>query len=923
MVKISIDKKWKMRTVSSKNNGKWIKAVVPGSVYTDLLREGQMEDPFFKDNEDKALALMDNDFEYETSFDASKAFLSSYDQILHFDGLDTIADIFLNGHKLGSTENMHRMYEFNIKGIVKEKANKLLVLFHSPNKYIEEALKKDYVDGSSDAMPGFPHIRKTHSSFGWDWGAHLPDAGIYRPVYLIGSGSVRIDSVQILQKHIAVKDAKGSRKQGKKAASKISAKNAPDNITNVKLSFKPELFINSADMSDLEATLSELTYDVKVTGPDGKGYKSKEFKMFPSASRNLSADKKLSLGTLDCEMTELEKADGLVGIRVGAQKALEALTIEDAKIWWPAGYGEHPLYDVEVTVYEAGQKIDSWARKIGLRTIDLNLKKGNKAKDFAIRVNGYPIFAMGADYIPEDHLLGRVNPKTTRALLEKAVFANHNCIRVWGGGYYPEDWFYEMCDELGLVVWQDMMFACAVYHLTEKFENNIKEEFRQNLRRLRHHASLGLICGNNEMEMFVDRGVWVHSKEDVRDYTFMYERIIPGMLSEIAPQVSYWPSSPSSGGSFDEPWSEERGDQHYWDVWHGDKPFTEYRKFKFRFLSEFGFQSFPLRKTVDAITDAEEDRNIFSYVMERHQRNGAANGKIMNYMQQTYRYPSDFDTTLYASHMLQADGIRLGIEHFRRYRGQCMGAVVWQLNDCWPVASWSSIDYCGRLKALHYAEKRAFSPLMISCEENGRINSGKAVNEMPKDFEKSIRLCASNESMEDRKVTVVWELRNADGMPANKRAGDDNLEGRKTMGKASSRSKKTSLYPVSGSKKITVPALSSVWLDKVDMAGVDEFTQYVSYHLLDENDEEISSGTVIFSLPKYFKYENPDLKAKVKGDTITITSSAYAKGVEILNDNEDIILSDNYFDMDKGTKTVRVISGSTDNLRLRSVYDIR
>lgn len=903
-ISISDNDKWKMRIISSDSKGKWIKAVVPGSVYTDLLREGLMEDPFFKDNEDKALMLMDNDFEYETSFNVSKDFLSCYDQILHFDGLDTVTDVFLNGQKLGSTENMHRMYEFDIKDIVKEKGNKLTVLFHSPTRYIKEAVEKDYVDGSSDAMPGFPHIRKTHSSFGWDWGAHLPDAGIYRPVYLIGSGSVRLESVQILQKHITVKNSVSDKKAVKSSGrnTKTSNKNNINESTNVKISFKPELLINSTDLSDLESALSKLTYDVKITDPDGREVRSKETKLFPSSGRNKSSDKKPAIDAFALKMSGIESADGLVGVRVRALENSLSITIEDAKIWWPRGYGQQPLYDVEVTLYEDGHKIDSWTKRIGLRTVDLNLKKGRKAADFAIRVNGTPIFAMGADYIPEDHLLGRVNPATTRSLLEKAAFANHNCVRVWGGGYYPEDWFYDICDELGLLVWQDMMFACAVYHLTEKFENNIKEEFRQNLRRLRHHASLGLICGNNEMEMFVDRGVWVHSKEEVRDYTIMYERIIPGMLTDIAPQVSYWPSSPSSGGAFDDPGSETRGDQHYWDVWHGDKPFTEYRKFRFRFLSEFGFQSFPLRKTIDLITDDENDRNIFSYVMERHQRNGAANGKIMNYMQQTYRYPSDFDTLLYASHMLQADGIRLGIEHFRRYRGECMGAVVWQLNDCWPVASWSSIDYAGRLKALHYAEKRAFAPLMISCEENGRINCGKAVNEYPKDFEKSIRLNVANESMEDRVVTAIWELRNANGTAV---------------------SKSEVSCPVSGTKKITVPALTSVWLDKVDMEGVDEFSQYVSYHLLDENGIEISGGSVIFSLPKYFKYEDPKLELEASADTITITSSAYARGVEILNDNEDIILSDNYFDMDKGTKTIKVISGSCDNLRLRSVYDIK
>ena len=893
LVRIAVDTKWKFRMITGKRAGEFAYAVVPGSVYTDLLREGMMEDPFFKDNEDKALRLMDNDFEYETEFDVSEEFLSSYDQILHFDGLDTIADVFLNGNKLGSTQNMHRMYEFDIKGIVSKENNKLTVLFHSPTKYIKEAFDNDYIDGTADAMPGFPHIRKIHSSFGWDWGAHLPDAGIYRPVYLIGADNVRIESVQILQKH-------------------------EEDTTNVCISLNPELLIDCTSLTDEEDTLSKLSMKAVVTGPDGAVYEGrienvikKEDKinteneintecvstLLASCSQETANVKEKRCG--NCNSIAFDIADGLIGRRLKCKDLNYRINIDNAKLWWPNGYGDQPLYTVKVILYQGDQIVDTLIRKIGLRTIDLNLHQGNNSKDFAIRVNGVPIFAMGADYIPEDHLLGRVTPATTRSLLKKAVFANHNCIRVWGGGYYPEDWFYDICDELGLVVWQDMMFACAVYHLTREFEKNITEEFKQNLRRLRHHASLGLICGNNEMEQFVSTGTWVHKKEEVRDYTIMYERLIPSIVNELCPQISYWPSSPSSGGAFNEPSAYDRGDQHYWEVWHGDKPFTEYRKYKFRFLSEFGFQSFPLRKTIDLITDDEKDRNIFSYVMERHQRNGAANGKIMNYMQKTYRYPSSFDTTLYASHMLQADGIRLGIEHLRRYRGQCMGTVVWQLNDCWPVASWSSIDYAGRLKALHYAQKRAFAPLLLSCEENGRINSEKELNVIPKDFEKSIRLCVSNETLKSQNVTVVWELRNANG-----RCTSEIME------------------TAAGTKNLTIPALSSVWLDKVDMAGVDEFTQYVSFHLLNEDGEEISSGSVIFSLPKYFHFEDPHLTAKVNGDIITVTSKAYAKGVEILNDNEDLILSDNYFDMDQGQKSVKVLSGSTEHLYLRSVYDI-
>ena len=502
---------------------------------------------------------------------------------------------------------------------------------------------------------------------------------------------------------------------------------------------------------------------------------------------------------------------------------------------------------------------------------------------------------MGADYIPEDHLLGRVTPETTRALLEKSKWANFNAIRVWGGGYYPEDWFYDLCDELGFVVWQDFMFACAVYDLTPEFEANIRAEFIDNIKRLRHHASLGLWCGNNEMEEFVyAKNSWLTKPQEVRDYYLMYERIIPEIVKEYDPQTFYWPSSPSSGGCLDEPQDPERGDVHYWDVWHGNKPFTEYRKFYFRFLSEFGFQSFPSIKTIETFTDDPDDMNIFSYVMERHQRNGSANGKIMNYMQQTYRYPSDFRTVLYASQLLQADGIRYGVEHFRRNRGRCMGAVYWQLNDCWPVASWSSIDYCGRLKALHYYAKRFFAPLMLSCEERGMMSNAQPLNwQHSGEFEKSIRLNVANETREDAKVIVHWALR---------KASAEVLQ--------------------SGEETVAVPALTSVWLEKIEFPKADPYSEYVSYEL-EKDGEIISAGSVNFSYPKYFRYEDPQLTCRVIGDEIEVTASAYAKSVEILNENEDIILSDNYFDMNAGTKRVKIEHGDAGKLRLRSVYDIR
>lgn len=493
-----------------------------------------------------------------------------------------------------------------------------------------------------------------------------------------------------------------------------------------------------------------------------------------------------------------------------------------------------------------------------------------------------------------------MNSAITRDLLLQCKAANFNCIRVWGGGLYPDDSFFDICDELGLMVWQDFIFACANYRLTEDFEENIMAELKDQIRRLAHHASLGLWCGNNEMEMFVDQGEWGAKNEIKSDYVKIYEYLFPKLLKQEDPDRFYWPASPSTGGGFDFPNDPDRGDVHYWEVWHGNKPFTEYRKFYFRYLSEFGFQSFPSIKTVETFT-LPQDRNVFSYVMEKHQRNAAANGKIMNYMEQTFLYPNSLDTLIYASQLLQAEAIRYGVEHFRRNRGRCMGTVYWQLNDCWPVASWSSIDYYGRWKALHYYAKRFFAPVLLSSEEEGLLNQTMNVNAEPFPVKKSIRLNVTNETMQEKQVVVKWQLRNPDAKVLFEQAC-----------------------------KVTAPPLSAVWLDRVDLEQAELYANYVSYQLLEGNFEEadkqngvVSEGTVLFCPPKHFRFADPQLRVRIEGDEIVVSASAYAKSIEIRNDNDDLILSDNFFDLSGGEKRVKILKGKADGVQVRSVYDIR
>ena len=815
MITAEIHSGWQMRQAGWEE---FLPASVPGSVYHDLMQNGKMDDPFWRDNFPKALKRMDHDYEYKTEFAADKALLKSDAVLLRFEGIDTVADIFLNGEKLGHTENMHRTFEFEVKDLLKEEGNELRVLLHSPTRFIKEEYKHNVADGSEEAMVGFANLRKTHCMFGWDWGPRLPDAGLWRPVKLLGIEKARVDSVYVTQKH----------EDGR-----------------VTLHFDVD-----ADVYDREALMG---YTVLITDPDGKE-------------------------TL-------------------CKGSPEEIVIERPQLWWPNGFGAQPLYTVEVRLYAGGKQVDAWKKRIGLRTLTMHIEKDAYGESFAHEVNGVQVFAMGADYIPEDSIFPRINEARTRELLRQCKEAHFNTIRVWGGGYYPDDWFYDACDEMGLMVWQDFLFACAVYNLTDEFEDNIRAEFADNIKRLRHHASLALWCGNNEMEMFVERGLWVKTPIQKSDYVKMYEYILPKVLKELDPQTFYWPASPSSGGGFDDPNGFDRGDVHYWDVWHGNVPFTDYRRYYFRYLSEFGFQSFPSVETVKTFA-LPEDCNPFSYVMEKHQRNNAANGKIMNYLYQTYLYPTSFDAFVYASQLLQADAIRYGVEHFRRNRGRCMGAIYWQLNDCWPVISWASIDYCGRWKALHYAAKRFFRPLTLSCAEEGLLTQDPNINFERYEYEenalkKGMRLCVENETMLSHTVEVTWQLRRADASVIR--------QGRET---------------------VTVEPLSSKWLEYEDFADADTFGDYIAYQMT-ENGAPAASGTALFCAPKHFRFADPQLALRVEGDEIVVTAAAYARSVQILNADDTLKLSDNFFDMNAGETRVRILSGQPSGLRVRSVYDIR
>jgi len=572
------------------------------------------------------------------------------------------------------------------------------------------------------------------------------------------------------------------------------------------------------------------------------------------------------------------------------------IDIDNPRLWWPNGYGSQPIYKIEAKLMENSEELDYKVYNLGLRTMRVRREKDQWGESFEFEVNGVSIFAMGADYIPEDNLLPRCNPERTEKLIKDCIAANFNSIRVWGGGIYPEDYFFDLCDKYGLVVWQDLMFACAVYRMTDEFTENIVREAEDNIRRIRHHACLGLWCGNNEMEVgWVDWDFFPKTSKLRTDYIKQFEIVLPEVAKREDPNTFYWPASPSSGGGFEDPNSENIGDVHYWDVWHGLKPFTEYRKFFFRFASEFGFQSFPSLKTVEAFT-LPEDRNIFSYVMERHQKNKAANGKILYYLSETFKYPKDFDHLLYTSQVLQAEAIKYGVEHWRRHRGRCMGAIYWQLNDCWPVASWASIDSFGRWKALHYYAKKFFAPILLSVCEEGN----------------TAELYVTNDTMESMSGEIIWKLYDNDGYVQKE-----------------------------GTISSTEKALSSSMWIKLDFSdilttGKKRRSMYLKYSLISEN-SFISSGTVLFDKPKYFEFKDPRLSfdiAETEGKFImTVNSEAFAKDVEISLKSIDSKFSANYFDVTPGEAVIVEIEKEwlsrhvtslelKENISIRSIYDI-
>jgi beta-mannosidase len=572
--------------------------------------------------------------------------------------------------------------------------------------------------------------------------------------------------------------------------------------------------------------------------------------------------------------------------------ALLEIQVEDPQLWWPNGYGEQPLYEIEVTLQDGIHVLDEKAFRLGLRTIELRQEPDQWGKSFTFVVNSIPIFAKGSNWIPADSFPERITYPFLHHLLKSAVDTHQNMLRVWGGGFYEDEMFYDLCDELGILIWQDFIFSCSMYPLDEEvFLENVRLEVIDNVRRLRHRTSLALWCGNNEMEWGVE--AWANFRldefESLRDaYDRFFHHLLPEWTAQLDPDRSYWPSSPSSGTPFENVNGQEQGDAHYWEVWHGRKPFSAYREVYPRFMSEFGFQSLPPMETIKTYAE-EQDWNLTSFIMEHHQRNASGNGLMIGQMSDHFRMPNDFQSLVYLTMVLQAEGIRFGVEHWRRHMDRVKGTLYWQLNDTWPVASWSSIDYFGRWKALHYAARRFYAPVLLSLREEGT----------------QVDVHVSSDLMTNWQGTIRWSLVTLSGQVIEQ--GSESVV----------------VNPLSDCKVVTLTFPLSP----------DERREAILLAELFQEDQRVSLTAAAFSPNKHLKLTDPELNVQVsrQGDLVEIAVSAqsFARFVEVTVEGADIIFSDNYVDVPGGwtiTVTCPLPEGWTldqfqSAVSVRSLYD--
>lgn len=764
-------------------NGEWIinspkyqniKAKMPGSVLSALLENNLIEDPYYRMNEYETKKISFEDFDFERDFDLSKEQLKQ-DNFLCFDGIDTIADIYINDEFIFRNKDMHLPQKILLAKEILREHNHIRIHFTSPYQYVWNYKNKEFFGPEQEAAyfvePKTSVIRKSNCMFGWDWGPNLGDMGIYRDIYILSTTLGHF-----------------------------------------------EQFRHKVTFLDNGQVQVDLTTKYRKVG-------------------NGKITAKLSLkGQILSEITqEFDKENHF------------SFIIDKPLLWWPNGFGEQNLYDLDFVISNDKEE-QTTHKRIGIRKIRIDDSNDEYGRNLAIYVNDVHVFLKGSDYIPQDVILQRVTPERTRRLLTLVKDFNHNVIRVWGGGYYPDDDFYDTCDEFGILIFQDLMFACFTYDSDDTdYRLLVNEEVRSNLRRIRHHASLMLLSGNNEIEEQVVNRTDVYKEK----YKKLFLEYLPKIVKEEL-DIYYLTSSPTSG----EPYLEKPSDNNYldahnWAVWHGLQPFEYFHTIYPRLLSEYGCQSIPTYDTVMKYT-IEEDWDLESPVMDCHQKNKSCNYKIIHYAKSLYREPTNFKDLIYLSQLSQAEGIKMCAEHLRRNKERCNGTLYWQLNDDWPGQSWSSIDYYFGIKALHYYSRRFYAPHLISVEAK----------------DNKILIAVSNDTKENKEYEVHYSLRDFNGHILNEKIVNCKVD-------------KTSY---------------AYALELDDPFDRDDLVIYVE--LRDKKGHFLSNNFYQKLKDMDLHYQVPHLKVtRIDDKSFSIETDYYTKDIYIEPHDNNCVLSDNYFNL--------------------------
>jgi beta-mannosidase len=766
------------------NSNDWYPATVPGNIYSDLIDNQLIEDPFIGANETKVQWVADSTWVYQTHFDVSSSTLNKDNIQLHFEGLDTYAKVYLNDSLILSCNNAFREYKIPVKELISSR-NTLAVHF-APTHYAEEIEKNklDYTLPEGNRV----FTRKAQFQYGWDWGPKLNTMGIWKDISLQAWNESKIDNVYLKKDSYTEKEARFT--------AIITLTSPPEEPTSV------QVFADGQDFS-------------------------------------LQIPAKAQANSIEIP-----------------------ITIENPIFWWPHNLGTPHLYEVEVQLVQKGIVRDEVVVNHGVRNVSLIAEEDQHGQSFYFNVNGVPVYMKGANYIPQNSLQNRVTEQHYETLLQDVVDANMNMLRVWGGGIYENDVFYDFCDEKGILVWQDFMYACAMYPGDEAFLENAKQEAEDQLLRLRNHPSIVLWCGNNENSEGWHRWGWQDGKTQAQkdkiwgDYLKLFDSILPAEVAKHT-QLDYWESSPKYGRG--NPKYQFEGDAHDWWVWHDGYPFEHFEDFVPRFMSEFGFQSFPSMDVMKFINQSEEIQ-IDTEGMKSHQKHHRGYELIDLYMDRDYVVPENDEDYVYVSQLVQARGMRIGIEAHRRAKPYNMGTLYWQLNDCWPGISWSSIDHFGNWKALHYEAKKAFENVLISFERKGDKVEIYIVNDLLNDIDKTLKI-----RLVDFQGNKLWNL----------------------------------------SKPVNVTSNSSMLVDSFIMGNFEEI-QWNQVVL--EAQYGDASNTHFFVKPKELALDNADINFKIEkaeeGFSIDLTSPVLQKNLMLMTPT-DGYFSDDFFDLiPKKTKTV-------------------